>query len=213
MSALVPAFQAGNLLAVHGAGLTNSTRSHFDAQRYIEVGKAADPNLVTGWLGRHLATSTPMRTDAPLRALGIAGGMPRTLVGAPKALPIPNPSTFGLGGDAATRTARAQWLRDDYSTVDTAIGAPALDALNTVNLLTTIDFNGYRPAGGATYPTSSFGRGMRATAALIKATSASRPSSSTSAAGTRTPRRIRWRAACTAPCRTWPTRSPHSMPT
>ena len=169
MSALVPAFQAGNLLAVHGAGLTNTTRSHFDAQRYIEVGKAADPNLVTGWLGRHLATSTPMRTDAPLRALGIARGMPRTLVGAPKALPIPSPETFGLGGDAATRTARAQWLRDDYSAVDTAIGAPALDALNTVNLLTTIDFNGYRPAGGATYPTSAFGRGMRATAALIKA--------------------------------------------
>ena len=48
MSALVPAYQAGNLLVVHGAGLVNTTRSHFDAQRFIEVGKAADPNLVTG---------------------------------------------------------------------------------------------------------------------------------------------------------------------
>jgi uncharacterized protein (DUF1501 family) len=169
MSALVPAFRANNLLVVHGAGLTNTTRSHFDAQRYIEVGKAADPNLVTGWLGRHLATTTPMRTDAPLRALGISGGLARTLVGAPKTLPIPSPAVFGLGGDATTRAARAQWLRDDYTGVDTSIGAPALDALNTVNLLTTIDFNGYRPAGGATYPTSSFGRGMRATAALVKA--------------------------------------------
>jgi uncharacterized protein (DUF1501 family) len=169
MSALVPAFQAGQLLWVHGAGLTNTTRSHFDAQRFIEVGKAADPNLVTGWLGRHLATSTPMRTGNPLRALGISGGLARTLVGAPNTLPIPNPAVFGLGGDAATRAARAEWLRNDYAGVEQSIGAPALDALNTVDLLTRIDFNGYRPAGGATYPTSNFGRGMRATAALIKA--------------------------------------------
>jgi uncharacterized protein (DUF1501 family) len=117
MSALVPAFQAGNLLVVHGAGLVNTTRSHFDAQRFIEVGKAADPNLVTGWLGRHLATSTPMRTDAPLRALGLSQGLPRTLVGAPKTLPIPNPAGFGLGGSSTTRAERAAWLRDDYTTV------------------------------------------------------------------------------------------------
>jgi uncharacterized protein (DUF1501 family) len=169
MSALMPAYTARNLLVVHGAGLTNTTRSHFDAQRYIEVGKAADPNLVTGWLGRHLATSTPMRTGNPLRALGISGGLPRTLVGAPNTLPIPNPAVFGLGGDAATRASRAEWLRADYAGVENSIGAPALDAINTVDLLTRIDFNGYRPAGGATYPTSNFGRGMRATAALIKA--------------------------------------------
>ena len=169
MSALVPAFQAGNLLVVHGAGLVNNTRSHFDAQRFIEVGKAADPNLVTGWLGRHLATSTPMRSNAPLRALGLSQGLQRTLVGGPKTLPVPNPAGFGLGGSATTRTERSAWLRTDYTEVDTSIGAPALDALNTVSLLNAIDFNGYRPAGGAVYPNSSFGRGMRSAAALIKA--------------------------------------------
>ncbi len=169
MSSLMPAYLAKNLLVVHGAGLTNSTRSHFDAQRYIEVGKAADPNLVTGWLGRHLATSTPMRTGAPLRALGISGGLPRTLVGAPNALPIPNPATFGLGGSTTSRVERTDWLRADYTGVSQTVGAPALDALNTVDLLTKIDFNGYKTAGGAVYPTSAFGRGMRATAALVKA--------------------------------------------
>jgi uncharacterized protein (DUF1501 family) len=169
MSALVPAYQAGNLLVVHGAGLVNTTRSHFDAQRFIEVGKAADPNLVTGWLGRHLATSTPMRTDAPLRALGLSQGLPRTLVGAPKTLPVPNPAGFGLGGSATTRAERSTWLRDDYAAVDTSIGAPALNALNTVSLLGSINFAGYTPAGGAVYPNTGFGRGMRSAAALIKA--------------------------------------------
>ena len=169
MSALVPAFQAGNLLVVHGAGLVYNTRSHFDAQKFIEVGKAQDPNLVTGWLGRHLATSTPIRTNAPLRALGLSQGLQRTLVGAPKTLPIPSPSGFGLGGSTSTKAERSAWLRADYTDVDTSIGAPALDALNTVSLLNAIDFNGYAPSGGAVYPNSGFGRGMRSTAALIKA--------------------------------------------
>ncbi len=169
MSALVPAFQAGNLLVVHGAGLVNNTRSHFDAQKFIEVGKAADPNLVTGWLGRHLATSTPMRSTAPLRALGLSQGLQRTLVGAPKTLPIPNPQGFGLGGSTTTKTERSTWLRNDYTEVDTSIGAPALDALNTVSLLNAINFTGYAPSGGAVYPNTGFGRGMRSTAALIKA--------------------------------------------
>ena len=169
MSSLVPAFQAGNLLVVHGAGLVYNTRSHFDAQKFIEVGKAQDPNLVTGWLGRHLATSTPMRTNAPLRALGLSQGLQRTLVGAPKTLPIPSPSGFGLGGSTSTKVERSAWLRADYTDVDTSIGAPALDALNTVSLLNAIDFNGYAASGGAVYPNSGFGRGMRSTAALIKA--------------------------------------------
>ena len=169
MSSLIPAYQAGNLLVVQGAGLVNNTRSHFDAQRFIEVGKAADPNLVTGWLGRHLATSTPMRSNAPLRALGLSQGLPRTLVGGPKTLPIPNPSGFGLGGSATTRTERSAWLRAEYADVEASIGAPALDALNTVSLLNAIDFTAYRPAGGAVYPNSGFGRGMRSAAALIKA--------------------------------------------
>jgi uncharacterized protein (DUF1501 family) len=169
MSPLLPAYTAGNLLIVHGTGLVNNTRSHFDAQRFIEVGKAADPNLVTGWLGRHLATSTPVRSTAPLRALGLASGLPLTLVGGPKTLPIPNPASFGLGGDSTTRQLRSDWLRTDYTDVVDSIGAPALDALNTIALLTNINFTTYAPAGGAVYPTTGFGRGMRATAALIKA--------------------------------------------
>jgi uncharacterized protein (DUF1501 family) len=169
MASLVPAFQARDLLIVHGCGLQDTTRSHFDAQRFLEVGKARDPNVMTGWLGRHLATIQPMRSDAPLRALGLSSGLQRTLVGAPKTLPIPNPANFGLGGDTATRTARADWLREEYAASEAVVGAPALDALNTIALLQRINFTGYTPSTGAVYPTSGFGRGMRAAAALIRA--------------------------------------------
>jgi uncharacterized protein (DUF1501 family) len=110
-----------------------------------------------------------MRSNAPLRALGLSQGLQRSLVGAPKTLPIPNPAGFGLGGSATSRVERSDWLRSDYATVDTSIGAPALDALNTLTLLNSINFTGYAPSGGAVYPNSGFGRGMRSAAALIKA--------------------------------------------
>jgi uncharacterized protein (DUF1501 family) len=169
MAALVPAYQAGQLLVVHATGSIDPSRSHFDAQRFMEVGKPRDPNIVTGWLGRHLATSTPMRTGAPLRALGITNGLPKILVGAPKALPIPNPAGFAIGGSTTTRNERTDWLRTDYNLAAEPVRSAALDALATIELLRVIDFNGYRPANGAVYPNTTFGRGMRAAAALIKA--------------------------------------------
>lgn len=169
LAPLVPAYQNGDLLVVHATGSIDPSRSHFDAQRFMEVGKPRDPNVVTGWLGRHLATSTPMRSNAPLRALGLSSGLAKTLVGGPRTLPIPDPANFAIAGSTSTRTERANWLREDYSPGPEPVRSSALDALNTIELLRVIDFTGYRPAGGATYPNNGFGRGMRSTAALIKA--------------------------------------------
>jgi uncharacterized protein (DUF1501 family) len=167
MSSLVPAFRAGDLLVVQATGSIDPSRSHFDAQRFMEVGKPADPNVATGWLARHLASVPPLRTNAPLRALGLSSGLQKTLVGAPRTLPIPDPSNFSI--TATSRSERADWLRQNFGSADEPIRSSALDALNTIELLRIIDFQGYRPAMGAAYPNTSFGRGMRSTAALIKA--------------------------------------------
>ena len=168
MAGLVPAFQATDLLVVHATGQLNNSRSHFDAQRYMEVGKAADPNLVTGWLGRHLASVPPARTTAPLRALGLANGLQKTLVGAPKTLPIADPTNYNVAGAVATQPQRLAFLQGDYAGADATLGAPALDAVNTVSLLKTVNFTGYVPANGAVYPNTPFGRALRSVAVLIK---------------------------------------------
>ena len=169
MAPLVEAFTAQSLLLIHGAGSVDPTRSHFDAQRFIEVGKPRDPTVVTGWLGRHLASSTPIRTTAPLRALGISNGLPQTLIGAPKTLPIASPPNFGLGGVAASKTERATWLKNDYSTAPEPVRSAAIDATATIDLLKLINFTGYAPANGAVYPNTSFATSLRSAAALIKA--------------------------------------------
>lgn len=169
MSALVPAYTAKDLLVVHATGQFNTSRSHFDAQRYMEVGKPADPALVTGWLGRHLASAPPVRTTAPLRALGLSAGLQKTLVGGPRTLPISDPANFSIGGSATSLNDRVAFLRGDYAAAPDPAQAAALDASNTITLLRSLNFTGYAPANGATYPVSSFGKALRSVAVMIKA--------------------------------------------
>ncbi len=169
MSGLLPAFQGGELLVMHGTGLTFSSRSHFDAQHFIEVGSATDDTISTGWLGRHLATSFPVNASAPLRALAIANGLPMTLDGAPLTIPMPAPPSFSLGGSGSTANKRSAWLSSEYFLDQDPARSAALDVTNTLALLKTINFAAYKPSNSAAYPTSSFGTGLRSAAALIKA--------------------------------------------
>lgn len=169
MAPLFPAYEAGDLLVVHATGSVHTSRSHFDAQRYMEVGKPADANVVTGWLGRHVATMSPLRATTPLRALGLTNGMPLTLSGAPKTLPIPTPGNFTIGGTAATAMSRAQFMASNYGDALQPVSANALDTTNTIALLSAININGYAPSQGAVYPTTAFGNQLKAAAALIKA--------------------------------------------
>jgi len=169
MLGLVPAYTGADLLIVHAAGQTNNSRSHFDAQRYMEVGKPVDPALVTGWLGRHLASIPPIKIDAPLRALGISNGLQKTLVGAPKTLPIADPANYSIGGSGTTQAARLAFMKGDYASADEPVHSAALDATNTVDLLKSVAFSTYKPANSAVYPNSSFGRALKSVATLIKA--------------------------------------------
>ena len=175
MAGLLPAFTLKDLLVVHATGQLNVSRSHFDAQRYMEVGKPVDPTVVTGWLGRHLASIPPLKPTASLRALGVAGGLQKTLV-APfggnlyptKTLPIGDPSNYTIGGAAATAPQRLSFMQQDYASAAEPVHSSALDATNTVNLLKTVNFAGYKPANSAAYPTTYFGKALRSVAVLIK---------------------------------------------
>jgi uncharacterized protein (DUF1501 family) len=177
MAGLVPAFAANDLLIVHGAGIqTNDTRSHFDAQRFMEVGKPADATIFTGWLGRHLASIPPAKPTAPLRAIGLATGLQKTLVApagdpyyATHTLPISDPMHFSIGGSSATIAARTALLQANFVTAEEPLKSSALDAINTVDLLKAVNFNGYKTENSAVYPTGIFGQALKSVAALIKA--------------------------------------------
>ena len=169
MAGLLPAYNAKNLLVVHATGSVDPTRSHFDAQHYMEAGIPEDNSVTTGWLGRHLATAAPLVPSSPLRALSLGYNVPLTLTGGDKTLPIPSPGNFGLFGTARTEVAREGWLRADYDQGNDPVKSAADNTLSTIALLKKIDFANYKPAGGAVYPNNSFGNALKAAAALIKA--------------------------------------------
>lgn len=169
MRFLMPAYQAGNLLVVHGAGLTYNTRSHFDAQHFMEVGKAADLSVNTGWLGRHLATTSPIKNGAALRGIGISDGLVDTLKGGPLTVPMADPANYGISGSTTTRNERTAWLQTEYTDSLEPAKSAALNAIATINLLRSLNISGYTPANGAVYPNTGLARGLRSSAALIKA--------------------------------------------
>jgi len=169
MAPLAPAFNAGDLLIVHATGSQDTTRSHFDAMKFMEVGKPRDPSLATGWLGRHLLTTAPVDPSALMRAIGISPGLQQTLVGAPLALPVPDPSAFTIFGDNGSADERVAALAAMYQSTEEPLVTSAQNTASVVALLDAIDFDGYVPAGGAQYPETGFGMALKSTAALIKA--------------------------------------------
>jgi uncharacterized protein (DUF1501 family) len=169
LSALLEPYQAGWLMFAHAVGAPNWSRSHFDAQRWMEVGSRDQQTMTSGWLARHLMTVGPMKANAILRGLSMTYGMRQTMNGAPKALPIPDPSNFGYAGWWYYESEIAGYIKRGYDRVDGELFAAANDTRQTIDLLKTIDFNGYSPAGGATYPDTEFGKSLKASAALMKA--------------------------------------------
>lgn len=182
MTALMPAWIDGKLLLVQGAGMTNASKSHFEAQRSMETARLNDPTYATGWLGRHLYSVDPMNPAALVRAIGIADGLTRVLVGAPKAVPIPdlasstgnqpalsNFTGYGLRGPAATRPARLGVLSDLYNATFDPVRAAAISTIDTIGLLNTIGAAGYSPGNGTIYPSNAIGNSLKSAAALINA--------------------------------------------
>jgi uncharacterized protein (DUF1501 family) len=169
LGSLLPAYRAGQLLILHAVGSTDPTRSHFDAQAYMEIGVPGDRTIETGWLGRHLASKPPMKPTAALRALAFNYGLPLMLAGGPDTLPIPDPSNFGLSGNSSTRSQRLAWLGTSFGGELDPIKSSAANTQRTITELSAINIGAYLPSGGAVYPTSSFGSALRSTAALIRA--------------------------------------------
>lgn len=167
---LLPAYQAGHLAYVHATGLSDPSRSHFDMQRWMELGVTgvASPGVLTGWVGRYLQTIAPSGSGL-LRGVGIGASLPRSFAGGPACVPVPDPSAFVLPGAAATAAARRAALTTMHLAEPPPLGPAALNTFATMDLLATIDFDSYVPFGGALYPATAFGAALKSAAALIKA--------------------------------------------
>jgi uncharacterized protein (DUF1501 family) len=90
LAPLLPLWQRQELAIVHAAGSPDPTRSHFDAQDYMESGTPGLKATPGGWLNRALPPRTGDLPVSSIRAVSLGANMSRTLSGSNKAVSIAN---------------------------------------------------------------------------------------------------------------------------
>jgi uncharacterized protein (DUF1501 family) len=171
MTAFKPLWDAKHLAIVHAAGSPDTTRSHFDAQDYMESGTPGVKSTEDGWLNRAIG-GIKEPAPSPFRAVAMGGAMPRTLAGTVPAVAMGNIREFAVGGRNASpgATAASNSFEAMYEqSVDTVLHGTGNETFEAVKMLKSADPEKYTPADGANYPRGRFGDSLRQVAQLVKA--------------------------------------------
>ena len=102
---LLPLYKSGHLAVVHAAGSPDPSRSHFDAQDFMESGTPGVKTTQDGWLNRALQAEDRSRhaNETAFRAIALGAQVPRTLAGAVPAIAIGDVQDFAVGGRQANK--------------------------------------------------------------------------------------------------------------
>ena len=173
LAPLKPLWDRGMLAPIHAVGSPSSTRSHFDAQDYMESGTPDVKNTPDGWLNRYLAThgtceacATPAQPSSHFRAVALTNSTPRILEGPAPTVAMNTLQEFTVRA-TGTQVERLEALyRTGRADIIHGTGSEMFDA---VKMLKAADPSRYAPAAGANYPRSRFGTQLMQIAQLIKA--------------------------------------------
>jgi uncharacterized protein (DUF1501 family) len=170
LAALVPLFQQNQLAIVHAAGSPDPTRSHFDAQDYMESGTPGVKATEDGWLDRAIGT-VPEENASPFRAVAMGPNLPRMLQGSTGAIAIPDLRQFKVQPQSAAMASLAQaGFEAMYAqTVDHALHGTGAETFEAIDMLRKIDMTKYPPENGADYPKSAVGQRLQQIGVIIKA--------------------------------------------
>lgn len=169
MTAFKPLWDSGHLAIVHAAGSPDNTRSHFDAQDYMESGTPGVKSTEDGWLNRAVAGLNEQGAS-PFRAVAMGGALPRTLAGSVPAVAMGNIREFAIGGRGPAGAAASNSFEAMYEqSVDSVLHGTGDETFEAVKMLKSADPEKYTPAPGADYPRGRFGDSLRQVAQLIKA--------------------------------------------
>lgn len=162
LNPLYDLYQDGKLGVVHAVGLNHDTRSHFDAQEYIELGTPGSKSITSGWVTRHLQE---VGVSSILPAIATSGS-PSSLLNFVPTVNLNNPEDFSQWGNdlLASQQVALQQLYTGGSLLHRA-GTRTLEALKIVSPLVE---KGYQPANGAIYQEDELGLQLRTIAQMIK---------------------------------------------
>ncbi len=171
LSAFQPLWQQRYLAIVHAAGSPDSTRSHFDAQDFMETGTPGVKATEDGWLNRTLRNlPLPSVQNPAFRAIALGPSLPGILSGTEPAVAMNNINDFSIGGRSPRPSPVASAFEAMYDhSSDSVLHGTGEETFDAVKMLKAADPGKYNPAPGANYPKGRFGDGLRQLAQLIKA--------------------------------------------
>jgi uncharacterized protein (DUF1501 family) len=168
LAALKPLFDVRQLAIVHACGSPDATRSHFDAQDYMESATPGVKSTPDGWLNRYLHAREHQQAT-PFRAVALAPQLPRSLQGEAPALAIGQIDRFGIRAGQNTGMVQSSFEHEYAAAADRILNTASRDTFNALRMLKEADPGRYAPANGAEYPQSPYGQSLRQIAQLVKA--------------------------------------------
>ena len=155
LASLKPIYDEGRLAIVHAVGSPNTTRSHFDAQDYMESGSPGNKGVADGWLNRYMQSSGGSGAT-PFRSVAMSATLPRSMTGSAPAVAIQRFQDFGIRGGRASNDVEALFA-ELYK-----------DTFDAVDMLRRARPEQHQPLAGVQYPNSGYGQALLQIAQLIK---------------------------------------------
>lgn len=168
MASLKSLWDSKRLAVVTAAGSPDNTRSHFDAQDYMESATPGRKSTPDGWLNRYLQ-SKPDSQSTLFRAVAVSREMPRAMYGKAPTLTMSNLADFTIRAGRNSANVQGGFEAMYEQSVNDVLGGTGRDAFDAVNFLKKANPAQYRPENGAQYPQNPFGNSLLQIAQLIKA--------------------------------------------
>ena len=173
MQPLKPLWDQGHLAIIHAAGSPDESRSHFDAQDFMESGTPGVKATPDGWLNRALRAEDAGHAAhhaSAFRAVAMGTQLPRTLQGIIPAVAVGNVQDFNVGGkNPAAQPTSVSYEAMYGDAVNSVLHGTGSETFEAVKMLKSTDPARYVPAAGANYPKGQFGDSMKQVAQLLKA--------------------------------------------
>lgn len=159
---------AKQLAVIHSAGSPDNTRSHFDAQDYMESGTPGFKGTRDGWLNRAMQ-GTAGKGDSPFRAVAMTQQLPRSLYGRSPSIAMTNLADFAIKAGIYTQNLKGGFEGVYQQNANDSLSETGKETFEAVNYLKQANPAQYKPENGAVYPNSQLGRSLMQIAQLIKA--------------------------------------------
>src|SRR6266436_6165456 len=163
-----PLWDSKRLAIVHASGSPDNTRSHFDAQDYMESATPGVKSTQDGWLNRYLQAKIDP-SKSLFRAVSMTQNMPRAMQGKAPALAISNLADFSIRAGQSSASVQGGFEAIYDQTVNDALHGTGKETFEAINYLKQVNPAQFKPENGANYPQTPFGNALRQIAQLIKA--------------------------------------------